>query len=320
MAKTTRLLKSFSRLVLPVMILVTLAVGTASIWLVHEMSRPKSTSYLLTPQNYGQLSSRGAQITDENWQNSDSTVARGWLLRGTPNSPAVVVMYKYGANRSHVLNLAVKINEATNFTILMPEQRGHGENPSVNFTSFGGCESDDLGSAVEYLRGLRTPEQIPLVGPEIGVYGLEMGALAACSTAAKDASIKALVLDSVPRDSDAVLSSSIARRFPFAASVTSEFAKLGAVPYFFDGCYRRVPACEFAKMMTNRKVMLLAGVEEPDLHESTVRLAKCFPQGSSVVSETGLSSSGFNMSNASIETSQAYDQRVIDFFRVALTR
>jgi len=120
MAKTTRLLKSISRLVLPVMILVTLAVGTASIWLVHEMSRPVGSTYLLTPQKYGQLSSRGAQITDENWQNGDNTVARGWLLRGTPNSPAIVVLYKYGANRSHVLNLAVKINEATNCTVLMP--------------------------------------------------------------------------------------------------------------------------------------------------------------------------------------------------------
>jgi len=302
------------------MILVVLSVGTASMLLVHEMSRPMSSTFLLTPKKYGQLSSRGAQITDENWQNADNTAARGWLLRGTPNAPAIVVLYKYGANRSHVLNLAVKINEATNFTVLMPEQRGHGENPAVNFTSFGGCEADDLGAAIAFLRGLRAPEQIPVVGPDIGVYGLEMGALAACTTAANDASIKALVLDSVPRDSDAVLSKSVERRFPFASSVTSEFARLGSVPYYFNGCYRRVPACESAKLMTNRKVMLLAGVEEPELQESTNKLAKCFPQGTTVVSETGLSPSGFNMSNASVELSQAYDQRIIDFFRVALAR
>jgi pimeloyl-ACP methyl ester carboxylesterase len=320
MSKTTRLIKSFSKLILPVLILVTLSVGSASIWLVHEMSKPVPSTFLLTPQKYGQLSSRGAQITDENWQNGDSSVARGWLLRGTPNSPAVVVLYKYGANRSHVLNLAVKINEATNFTVLMPEQRGHGESPTVNFTSFGGCESDDLGSAIAYLRGLRTPEQIPLVGPEVGVYGLEMGALAACSTASNDPSIKVLALDSVPRDSDAVLASSVARRFPFASSVTAELARLGAVPYFFNGCYSRIPACESAKKMTNRKVMLLAGLDEPDLQDSTNKVARCFPQSTTVVTETGLSPPGFNMSNASIETSEAYDQRVIDFFRVALTQ
>jgi len=302
------------------MVLVAVAVGTASIWLVREMSRPMVSTFLVTPQKYGQLSSRGAQITEENWPNSDNTSSRGWLLRGSPNSPAVVVLYKYGANRSHVLNLAVKINEATNFTILMPEQRGHGENPNVQNTSFGGCEADDLGSAIAYLRGLRTPEQIPLVGPDIGVYGLEMGALTATSTASNDPNIKALVLDSVPRDSDAVLAQNVGRRFPFASSVTAELAKLGAVPYYFDGCYRRIPACEMAKKIANRKVMLLAGVDQPELQESTIKLDRCFPSSSAVESNTNLSPSGFNMSAASIETSEAYDQRVIDFFRTTLTR
>jgi alpha/beta superfamily hydrolase len=310
MAKSTRLLKSFSRLIFPVMLLVLIAVGTASVWLVHEMSRPISSTFLVTPQKYGQLSSRGAQITEENWSNADNTSARGWLLRGASNSPAVVVLYKYGANRSHVLNLAVKINEATNFTILMPEHRGHGENPSVQNTSFGGCEADDLGSAIKYLRGLRTPEQIPLVGPEIGVYGLEMGALIAASTASGDPDIKALVLDSVPRDSDAVLAQSVARRFPFANTVTAELAKLGAVPYYFDGCYKNI---------SNRKVMLLAGIDQPELQESTAKLDKCFPSSSMVESDTNLSPSGFSMTSASIETSEAYDQRVIDFFRTALS-
>lgn len=300
------------------MVLVVLSVGTASLWLVHEMSHPMSSRLLVTPQKYGQLSSRGAQITEENWSNMDNTTARGWLLRGTPNSPAIIVLYKYGANRSHILNLAVKINEATNFTILMPEQRGHGENPSVDYTSFGGCESDDLGAAITYLRGLRTQEQIPLVGPDIGVYGLEMGALAAAAAAAKDPSIKAMVLDSVPRDSDSILVAGVARRFPFASTVTAELAKLGAVPYFIDGCYRRIPACEFAKDIRDRDVMLLAGVEEPEFQESTSKLAKCFPSGTAVRSETGLSPSGINMSTASLDTSEAYDQRVIDFFRLAL--
>lgn len=319
MAKTTRLLKSFSKLILPLMVLVVAAVGTASVWLVHEMSHPKTTGFLVTPQKYGQLSSRGSQITDENWSNADNTSARGWLLRGAPNSPAVIVLYKYGANRSYVLNLAVKLNEATNFTVLMPEQRGHGENPSVPFSSFGGCEADDLASAISYLRGLRTPDQIPLVGQDVGVYGLELGALAATTAAAKDASIKALALDSVPRDSDRLLEGSVARRFPFASSVTAQFAKLGTFPYYFEGCYRRVSSCDLARNISGRRVMLLAGVDEPAFQESTAKIEKCFPSNSIVEAKTDLSPSGFNMSNASLETSEAYDQRVIEFFRVALT-
>lgn len=320
MAKTKRLLKSFVKLLFPLLVLVFVAVGAASVWLVHEMSHPKNSGYLVTPQKYGQLSSRGAQITDETWANPDGTSARGWLLRGTPNAPAVILLYKYGTNRSHLLNLAVKMNEATNFTVLMPEQRGHGENPAINFTSFGGCEADDLQSAITYLRGLKSPEQIPLVGSELGVYGLEMGSLAAISTAAKDASIKAMVLDSAPKDSDSVLANGVKKRFPFASAITAQFAKLGAVPYFYEGCYRRVPTCELARGINNRSVMLLAGIDEPDYQDSTSKLSKCFPSSTIVDARTDLSPSGFNISNASIELSEAYDQRVIDFMRMALTR
>jgi pimeloyl-ACP methyl ester carboxylesterase len=319
MARTTRLFKSISKLVLPVLVLVTGAVGSASVWLLHEVSRPKSSTYLVTPQKYGQLSSRGAQITDETWSNGDNTQSRGWLLRGTSNSPAVILLYKYGANRSHVLNLAVKLSEATNVTVLMPEMRGHGENPAVLETSFGGCEADDLNAAVTYLRSLRTADQIPLVNDKIGVYGVEMGGLVATYAAAKDPSIKAIALDSVPRDSDGVLEGSMSQRFPFASAFTTQIARLATAGYYFDGCYRRVPACDAAKQVTGRKVLLMGGVDQPELRDASNKLAKCFPSGNEVETKTDLSPSGFNMVNASIETSEAYDQRVIDFFRTALS-
>jgi pimeloyl-ACP methyl ester carboxylesterase len=319
MARTTRLVKSFTKLVLPVLLLVTASVGSASVWLLHEMSQPKSSNFLVTPQKYGQLSSRGSQITDETWSNGDNSSSRGWLLRGSSNSPAVILLYKYGANRSHVLNLAVKLNEATDFTVLMPEMRGHGENPTVRDSSFGGCEADDVNAAVSFLRGLRTPDQIPLVNDKIGVYGLEMGSLAATFAAAKEQSIKALVLDSVPRDSDSLLEGNMGRRFPFASSITSQIASLSTAGYYFDGCFRRMPACEAARQIAGRKVLLLGGVDQPELQESTNKIAKCFPSGTTVETKTDLSPSGFNMANASIDTSQAYDQRVIDFLRSSLS-
>ena len=64
MAKVKRLVKSFWRLLLPVVILLFLAVAGSSVWLVHETAHPVSAAYLVTPDKYGQLSSRGAQVTD----------------------------------------------------------------------------------------------------------------------------------------------------------------------------------------------------------------------------------------------------------------
>lgn len=164
MAKITRLFKSFFRLLLPVVILLILAFGAAGIWLVHETAHPPQADYLVTPEKYGRFSTRGASITEETWTNGDGTSARGWLLRGAENAPAVIMLHRYGADRSYVLDLGVKINEATNFTILIPEQRGHGANPLIEKNTFGGCETDDAVSAIEFVRNLKTDAQTNFAG------------------------------------------------------------------------------------------------------------------------------------------------------------
>lgn len=318
MAKTTRLFKSIFRLFLPILLLLIIAAAGASIWLVHEVSHPGNTGYLVTPEKYGMLSSRGAQVTEESWPVRDGGTQKGWLLRGSPNFPAVILLHKYGANRSHVLNLGVKLNEATNFTVLMPDLRGHGIESTEQKCTFGGCEADDLTSSVEYLKGLKTPEQFQLIGGDIGVFGVEVGALTALSGAAVNPAIKALALDSVPADSDTLLAAVISRRFQFASNITERLGQLGTYGYFYDACYKREPSCEIAKQLGNRSVLLLAGADSRDFQESTSRLSKCFPATVKMDSKTDLSPSGMGILNASLENSEAYDQRVIDFFRNSL--
>lgn len=315
MARSTRLIKSFYKLLFPVVFLVVIATLAAGVWFVHESSRPASSAYLVTPDKYGRLSARGAQVTEETWVNRDGTQARGWLLRGSGGEPAVVLLHKYGADRSHLLNLGVKLNEATNFTVLMPDLRGHGQNPTVPYTSFGGCESADTLAAVDFLRILKTADNTALVGQDIGIYGLEIGSLAALNAAGQSDSVKALVLDSVPADSDSLVASVIDKRFPFISSVTARLGQLGAYPYFYEGCYSRVPACDSAKTLANREALLLAGSDAPEFQESTSKLKGCFPTSTRAELNTSLSPSGFSVINASIPVSGSYDQRVIDFFR-----
>lgn len=319
MAKLTRLTKNLLRLILPIVVLVVMAATAASVWLVHETSSPGDHGFLVTPEKYGMLSSRGAQVTEESWPSLDGTVQKGWLLRGTPNLPAVVLLHKYGANRSHLLNLGVKLNEATNFTVLMPDLRGHGPEAGDKKCTFGGCESEDLASTVNYLNGLKTPEGFQLIGGGVGVYGLEMGALSALSTAVTNPDVKAIALDSVPADSDAMLASVIGRRFPFASGITERLGQMGTYAYYFDGCYSRVSACELARQLQNRSVLLLAGSDAAEFQDSTSKLGKCMPSSVKLDSKTDLSPSGMSIINASLETSEAYDQRVIDFFRNSLS-
>lgn len=319
MAKTTHLFRSFFRLLFPVVLLVVAAVAGASVWLVYKTSRPLTARYLVTPEKYGQLSSRGAQVTDENWTNRDGSGARGWLLRGAENAPAVILFHKYGADRSYVLNLGVKLNESTNFTVLMPDMRAHGENPKMKTSSFGGCETEDAVATIEFLRNLKTPNQISLVGKDIGLYGVELGSLSALTVAAKDKSVKAIALDSVPEKSDQLLEDAIDNRYPFASSVTAKFAQLGTHLFYYDGCYEHKSFCETARTIENRNILLLAGLDAAVFQESTGKLAKCLAVSNKIESKLDLSPSGYSIINASMEQSESYDQRLIDFFRVALS-
>ncbi len=304
---------------LPVVILFVLALTAASVFLVYKISEPPRTVYLVTPEKFGQLSSRAAQVTDETWTNTDGTQARGWLLRGTEKAPAVILLHSYGADRSHLLNLGVKLNEATDFTVLMPDLRGHGENPPVIETGFGGCETEDALAAIKFLRELKTVGDAALIGNDIGVYGVELGAIAGLSTAAKDESVKAVVLDSVPRQSDSLLASTVEKRFPFAGFITGKLAQNGTYLFFAGGCYDRNLLCETAKTVADRQILLLAGTDAPEFQDSTDKLTKCFPDSTKIESKTDLTPSGYKMSNASLEQINNYDLRIIDFFKRSLS-
>jgi pimeloyl-ACP methyl ester carboxylesterase len=320
MLKVKRLFKSILRLLLPIAVLVLMAGVSASLWLVHTSARPQTVGYLVTPAKYGLLSARGAQVTDEKWNNRDGTMARGWLLRGSENSPAVILLHKFGADRSYELNLGVKLSEATNFTVLMPDLRGHGENPIVETSTFGQHESEDTLAAIDFLRTLKTSDDVPLVGSRIGIYGVELGALAAIRAASSDSSVKALALDSVPADSQAVISNAVSHRFPFGSSITSRLAGMSAPIYFYNGAFGDPTVCETGKTIADRKVMLLAGLDSPTLQASTTKLGRCIQSaGLNLETKYDLSPSGYNIMTASMDKSQDYEQRVIDFFRLALT-
>ena len=239
-------------------------------------------------------------------------------MRGDEGAPAILLLHRYGADRSWLLNLAVKLNEATNFTVLMPDLRGHGESPLIKTTSFGGNEADDAFSALEYLKSLKSENNVALVGKDLGIYGVELGALAAISAASKEANVKALAIDSVPKDSDDLLANIIDKKYPFGSSFTAKIAQLGTYPYFFNGGYSRESVCDTAKSLLKRKILILAGNDTPKIQASAAEVAACFPNQAEVEKKFDLMPSGYNIISASIEQSAIYDERVIDFFKKSL--
>src|SRR5215203_3828389 len=157
-----RLVKSF----LPIALVIVLAIVGALSFIVYCVSRPAKRPYVVTPESFSRISGRAIKVSDETWSNLDGGRARGWLLKGAEGAPAVVLLHRYGGDRSWLFNLGVKINETTGFTILWPDLRGHGENPLMRSTSLGAREGDDVLAAIKYLRGLRTGQKT-LVGERL---------------------------------------------------------------------------------------------------------------------------------------------------------
>lgn len=310
-----RLLKAF----LPILLLLAAAVAAAVGWVVYEVTHPPRRPYLVTPEKFSQVSDRGLKVTDETWSNRDSTQARGWLLRGAEGAPAVIMLHRYGADRSWLLNLGVKLNETTNYTILWPDFRGHGMNPALPWTSFGTREAEDVAAALDYLRNLKTTPGNPLVGDRVGLYGVEMGAYAALEAATHNAGAQALVLDSVPLAPDDLLRAVVRERTRMDNALLRTLTRWGTRIYFL-GEYKNTPACAAAGILNDRRVLLLTGAEAGYLRDSTIALAQCFPDQANVEMQSDLPLTGFNLASATGEQGEAYDRRVIDFFDRALRR
>jgi len=304
-----RLIKSF----LPIVLVIVLAVVGALSFIVYCVSRPAKRPYVVTPESFSRISGRALKVTDESWTTLDGKQARGWLLKGVEGAPAVVLLHRYGGDRSWLFNLGVKINETTHFTILWPDLRGHGENPLVKWTSLGARDGDDLVAAINYLRGLKSENQKKLVGDSFGVYGVELGAYSALKATRTEPQIKVLVLDSVSKSPNELLGSAVSGCVGLDNGIVQSFSGL-AMRMYMLGTFDNTDACDFARTIGDRRVLLLSGGEAGRLRDSTASLQSCFPNPGNVEMRTDLPLSGFSLPSATGEQGEAYDRVVIEFF------
>jgi pimeloyl-ACP methyl ester carboxylesterase len=303
-----RLIKSF----LPIALVIVLAIIGSLSFIVYCVSRPAKRPYVVTPESFSRISGRALKVTDESWTTLDGKQARGWLLKGAEGAPAVVLLHRYGGDRSWLFNLGVKINEATHFTILWPDLRGHGENPLVKWTSLGARDGDDLVAALNYLRSLKSENQKKLVSESFGVYGVELGAYSALKATRTEPQIKVLVLDSVSRSPNDLLSSTVSSCVGIDNGIVQSFSRLAMRTYML-GTFDNTDACEFARTIRDQRVLLLSGAEAGQLRDSTASLQSCFPNPGNVEVRTDLPLSGFSLPSATGEQGEAYDRVVIEF-------
>lgn len=313
MSPRRRTIKRVVMAFLPIVLVLLIAGIAVMAWIVHAITRPPRSAYLVTPQTFtiGPI----LNASDATWSNHDGTKARGWLLRGAEGAPAVVLLHRYGADRSWLLNLAVKLNETTNYTVLWPDLRGHGENPPVNWTMFGTMEGDDVTAAIDFLRTLKSPAGKQQIGL-IGIYGVELGAYAALDAAKRYPEVRALALDSAPTSPDDLIRAATGSRTGMNNLLLQTLGGWGMRLYAM-GKYQSTPSCELARSLRNERVLLLAGDQNDPWRHTTLSLEPCFT-GGTVEVKKDLPLTGFNLASATGEQEEGYDRPVIDFFDKAL--
>ncbi|HMG73386.1 MAG TPA: alpha/beta hydrolase [Pyrinomonadaceae bacterium] len=315
MTSRRKLIKRVIKAFLPILLVVLVAIAAVTVWIVNGITKPPRAAYLVTPQTFSRVTGPMLKATEVTWTNHDGTHARGWLVRGAEGSPSVVLLHRYGADRSWLLNLAVKLNETTNFTVLWPDLRGHGENPPVNRTYIGAVDGDDATAAIDYLHTLKTASGKPQVAGVVGIYGVELGAYAALDAAKRYPEIRALALDSAPASPDDLVRAATSVRAGMNNAFLQRLASWGLKIYSF-GKYQSTPSCELARSLKNVRVLLLAGGEGDSWRTSTLELGKCF--NGSVEVKKDLPVTGVSLPSATGEQEEAYDRPVIEFFDKAL--
>src|SRR2546421_2341151 len=304
--------RTFKRLVLtflPIVVVIVVAVVFLAGWIVYSITRPPHAPYLVTPQSFaiGPI----LKASDVTWSNHDGTQARGWLIKGAEGAPAVILLHKYGADRSWLLNFAVKLNESTNFTVLWPDLRGHGENPPVNWTLFGAVEGDDVTAAIDYLHTLKGANGKPQINL-VGIYGVELGGYVGLEAAKLYPEVRALALDSAPAAADDLVRAATSRRATMNNALLQTLARWGIRAYA-AGKYQNTSSCELARALRNERVLLLAGTANDPWRASTLELKSCF-NGGSVEVKSELPLTGYSPTSATGAQDETYDRPVTEIF------
>lgn len=303
-----RFAKSVPGAIVLVLVLAALLACGAVGFQVHRITHPERQ-----PELQINLGATLAKAEDISFNASDHTALSGWLFRGGVGRPAIVLAHDLGESRNALISLAVVLNQA-GFTVLAFDFRGHGASGGSGST-LGLDESRDVIGAVDFLTALPAGT---VDTRRIGVYGIGMGAHAAVLAAAERASLRVLVLDGLWPDARWTLVRRTFEDWPWASD------HLGALPavafaMLSGESATRGRAEDVLPSLGTRDVLLVASASNAQLADALKSMYATLPETRE--SERSLvtlpSTPG---SSAPASEVAAFHERIVEFFRVRLTR
>ena len=183
---------------------------------------------------------------------ADGVPLVGWLLRGRPDRPALVLCHGYQRSMEEPFSLAVELRDR-GFSVLLFDFRGCGRSGG-RFTTIGDFEPQDVLAAVAWLRGRLGPT-VP-----IGVHGISMGGAIAISAVALCPEVAAVVTDSA----FAHLTGAVQHRFDSLRGVNLQMHKLTmrVAERMTGGRVARVRPVDLVARIAPRPLLLIHGTND----------------------------------------------------------
>ena len=243
---------------------------------------------------------------------SDGVLLSGWLVKGAPRAPVILLCHDLGGSRSTLLGSAVSLNRA-GYPLLVFDFRGHGLS-----TGSGGYlgvdERRDILGAVEYLKTRNDVD-----GSRIGLWGIGMGAYAGALAALENPMIVALALDSLYPDVNAQLDRLVRARIPPVLRFVMPALHVIYRPYLRlrPAAYTTLSASLGG--LAGKSVLLIAAGDPSDRYEEEKALYDALPEGPEGAKNL-LELKASVVTGLYAEDKRTYDQAIVRFFTANLPR
>jgi len=290
---------------LGLLVVIALLVGGAYA-LLYGVTHPPRERTQLDPAD---LLLRAEDVT---FHASDDVLLSGWLVKGAPRAPVIVLCHDLGGSRSALLNSAVSLNRA-GYALLVFDFRGHGL--STGSGGFLGVdEKRDILGAIEFLKSRSDVD-----GSRLGLWGIGMGAYAGTLAALDSPEIVALALDSLYPDVSSQMERLVRARIPPTLTFVMPALHFVYRPYL---ALRPAGSTSLAASLgglTGRNVLLIVATDSPERYDEEKALYAALPVGP----EGGKSLLELKASVVTglyAEDKKTYDQAIVRFFTTNLPK
>jgi pimeloyl-ACP methyl ester carboxylesterase len=291
-------IERFLRTVFPAVAILVVGVLIILSFFVYKISYPGVTPESVNPSHY-LLPSLDVLVSP-----TKGKMIPAWWIPGLKGAPGIILAPGYGMCRSDALSLAGTLHDY-GFNLLVFDQRGSGAQPR-GASALGLDETEDMLGAVEYLQ--ERPESNP---KRIGIWGVDVSALAALKVAATTSEVRAIAADSAFESPSDFLSYQIDDSF----GIDNRLVQLGCYQIFRLAHIRSISTSTRIQLqqLSDRSVLFIKGENRKQLGYSTTAMYDTLKPQKEMIS---FKASRIHLMSG--EDLKNYDRQVVNFFHLNL--